>query len=76
MPLNSVPFDDRPVREGGGIRLGTPAITSRGLDTEHMSLVAGWITRALHDINNEGELEAISQEIKTLLDEFPTPGIA
>ena len=41
-----------------------------------MSLVAGWITRALHDINNEGELEAISQEIKTLLDEFPTPGIA
>jgi glycine hydroxymethyltransferase len=74
--FNSVPFDDRPVREGGGIRLGTPAITSRGLDTEHMSLVAGWITRALHDINNEGELEAISQEIKTLLDEFPTPGIA
>jgi|TARA_B110001454_G_scaffold92672_1_gene88386 glycine hydroxymethyltransferase len=73
--FNSVPFDDRPVREGGGIRLGTPAITSRGLDTEHMSLVAGWITRALHDINNEGELEAISQEIKTLLDEFPTPGI-
>ena len=74
--FNSVPFDDRPVREGGGIRLGTPAITSRGLDTEHMSLVAGSITRALHDINNEGELEAISQEIKTLLDEFPTPGIA
>lgn len=74
--FNSVPFDDRPVREGGGIRLGTPAITSRGLEAEHMSLVAGWITRALHDINNEGELDAISQEIKTLLDEFPTPGIA
>lgn len=74
--FNSVPFDDRPVREGGGIRLGTPAITSRGLEAEHMSLVAGWITRALHDINNEGELDAISQEIKILLDEFPTPGIA
>ena len=74
--FNSVPFDDRPVREGGGIRLGTPAITSRGLEAEHMSIVAGWITRALHDINNEGELDAISQEIKTLLDEFPTPGIA
>ena len=74
--FNSVPFDDRPVREGGGIRLGTPAITSRGLGAEHMSLVAGWITRALHDINNEGELDAISEEIKTLLDEFPTPGIA
>ena len=49
--FNSVPFDDRPVREGGGIRLGTPAITSRGLKTEHMSLVANWITRALHDLS-------------------------
>jgi glycine hydroxymethyltransferase len=74
--FNSVPFDDRPVREGGGIRLGTPAITSRGLKTEHMSLVANWITRALHDVNNEDELKVISQEITTLLNEFATPGIA
>lgn len=74
--FNSVPFDDRPVREGGGIRLGTPAITSRGLKTEHMSLVANWITRALHDVNNEDELKLISQEITTLLNEFATPGIA
>lgn len=74
--FNSVPFDDRPVREGGGIRLGTPAITSRGLKTEHMSLVANWITRALHDVNNEDELKVISREITTLLNEFATPGIA
>ena len=74
--FNSVPFDDRPVREGGGIRLGTPAITSRGLEQEHMSLIADWIMRALHDVNNESELGTISQEIKILLDGFPTPGIA
>ena len=74
--FNSVPFDDRPVREGGGIRLGTPAITSRGLKSKHMSLVADWIMRVLHDVNNEDELKVINEEIGTLLDEFPTPGIS
>ena len=74
--FNSVPFDDRPVREGGGIRLGTPAITSRGLKSKHMSLVADWIMRVLHDVNNEDELKVINEEIETLLDEFPTPGIS
>ena len=74
--FNSVPFDDRPVREGGGIRLGTPAITSRGLKSKHMSLVANWIMRVLHDINNEDELKVINEEIETLLDEFPTPVIS
>lgn len=74
--FNSVPFDDRPVREGGGIRLGTPAITSRGLKSKHMSLVADWIMRVLHDVNNEEELKVINQEIRTLLNEFPTPGIS
>ena len=74
--FNSVPFDDRPVREGGGIRFGTPAITSRGLKSKHMSLVADWIMRVLHDVNNEDELKVINEEIGTLLDEFPTPGIS
>lgn len=74
--FNSVPFDDRPVREGGGIRLGTPAITSRGLKSKHMSLVADWIMRVLHDVSNEDELKVINEEIGTLLDEFPTPGIS
>lgn len=74
--FNSVPFDDRPVREGGGIRLGTPAITSRGLKSKHMSLVADWIMRVLHDVNNEDELKVINEEIGTLLGEFPTPGIS
>ena len=73
--FNSIPFADKPVREGGGIRLGTPAITSRGLRENHMSLIAEWITRALNNIQNEIELEIVRKEIQLFLEDFPAPGI-
>ncbi|MBO39987.1 MAG: serine hydroxymethyltransferase, partial [Chloroflexi bacterium] len=73
--FNSIPFDDKPVREGGGIRLGTPAITSRGLKENHMSLIAEWITRALNNIQNEIELKIVRKEIQLFLENFPAPGI-
>ena len=50
---NGVPFDTNPPFYPGGIRLGTPAITTRGMDEEDMKKVASWINRAIEVVKNE-----------------------
>ncbi len=68
---NAVPFDTRSPFVTSGIRIGTPATTTRGLKEPEMIKVAGWIDRAFKNIDNKEELAKIRAEIKELCKEFP-----
>ena len=68
---NTVPFETRSPFVTSGIRVGTPAITTRGLKPEHMEKVAAWITATVENIDNETRLTAISKEVETFARDFP-----
>ena len=74
--FNTVPYDQRRPFDPSGIRLGTPAITTRGLTEQHMPALAGWIddaiTAAVKD--DEAVLDQIAGEVRDLLAGYPTPG--
>ena len=68
---NAVPFDTRSPFVTSGVRIGTPATTTRGLKETEMVQVAEWIDRALHAIDDEPALAAIRAEVKELCLRFP-----
>ncbi len=68
---NAVPFDTRSPFVTSGIRIGTPATTTRGLKEAEMLQVAEWIDRALQNIENSAELAKIKAEVKVLCQRFP-----
>ncbi len=68
---NAVPFDTRSPFVTSGVRIGTPATTTRGLKEAEMVQVAGWIDRALNAIDDEQALAAIRAEVKELCLRFP-----
>ncbi len=68
---NAVPFDSRSPFVTSGIRIGTPATTTRGLKEPEMLQVADWIDRALKNIENKAELIKIRGEVKELCCKFP-----
>jgi glycine hydroxymethyltransferase len=74
--FNTVPFDPRKPWSPSGMRLGTAAITTRGLTEEHMASVAAWIDRAVTATEDAAELDRIAGEIQDLLNAFPMPGWA
>ncbi len=71
---NAVPFDDKPPTITSGIRIGTPAATTRGLGPEEMLLIGGWIRQALESRGKEEVLRRISGEVGDLLSRFPIYG--
>ena len=73
---NTVPYDRRKPFDPSGIRLGTPAITTRGLGEEHMPAIAAWINDAITAVAKEDEaaLDWIAHEVRDLLAAFPMPG--
>lgn len=72
---NSVPFDKRKPFDPSGIRMGTPAITSRGFKENEMILISELIDRVINDPENEEMLKKTEDEIKELCMKFPAPGL-
>jgi glycine hydroxymethyltransferase len=68
---NSVPFETRSPFVTSGIRLGTPATTTRGLKEAQMEQVADWVVRALANMENEAELAVIKGEVREMCKQFP-----
>ncbi len=75
---NTVPFDKRKPFDPSGIRLGTPAVTTRGLREEHMAPIAAWMDEAITAAAKEDEatIERIAGEVRELLAGFPMAGWA
>jgi glycine hydroxymethyltransferase len=67
----SIPFDPLPPTETSGLRLGTPALTTRGMKEAEMELIADLIDRAISSRNDEKKLEAIRNEVSELTKQFP-----
>jgi glycine hydroxymethyltransferase len=72
---NTVPFDPRKPFDPSGIRLGTPAMTSRGMKQPEMKRLATWMHRVLSEIENEELQTTIAAEIAEFCKDFPAPGL-
>lgn len=72
---NTVPFDPRSPFDPSGIRLGTPAITTRGMKEKEMKQVGDFIAQALENHTNDEKLAEIKGNVKELCSGFPVPGI-
>ncbi len=68
---NAVPFDTRSPFVTSGVRIGTPATTSRGLKEAEMEQVGAWIARALHSVGDDAVLAQIRTEVRELCARFP-----
>ncbi|MFC1998182.1 serine hydroxymethyltransferase [Chloroflexota bacterium] len=73
---NAIPFDHQPPTITSGIRLGTPAVTSRGFGIDDMKLVASFIVKTLSNFGDEKVYNEIKQEVYRMTNRFPVPGIA
>ncbi|MBK9000407.1 MAG: serine hydroxymethyltransferase [Myxococcales bacterium] len=73
---NSIPFDPRKPFDPSGFRIGTPAITSRGMGKDEMLKLAAWMDQVVAAPDDEKLLERVAAEVKELCKGFPPPGIA
>lgn len=72
---NMVPFDSRSPFDPSGIRVGTPAITTRGMKEDEMKQLAKWMNEVLSDHSDTEVQEKVLSEVKELCKRFPVPGI-
>ena len=68
---NAVPFDPRPPFVTSGVRIGTPAVTSRGMKEPEMDVIAEFIRRGLHAVGDDRALAALGDEVRDLCARFP-----
>jgi glycine hydroxymethyltransferase len=72
---NMIPFDKRKALDPSGVRIGTPALTTRGMKEAEMKQVGGWILRVLKAAGDDAALAKIRSEIAEFAKAFPVPGI-
>jgi glycine hydroxymethyltransferase len=68
---NSIPFDPLPPMKAGGIRLGTPSITTRGMKEAEMELIAGWIAEVLAQLGDAETEQRVRKQVAELAGRFP-----
>ena len=68
---NAVPFDDKSPLITSGIRIGTPAVTTRGMKEPEMEIIAEFMDRVLHNRTDAKLLKQVSEEVKTFCEGFP-----
>ena len=72
---NMIPFDPEKPFVTSGLRLGTPAITTRGFDPSHMVQIADWMTEVLEAKDDEATLQRVHEQVRDLASQFPVPGL-
>ncbi|HUG94355.1 MAG TPA: serine hydroxymethyltransferase, partial [Planctomycetaceae bacterium] len=72
---NMIPFDQRKPLDPSGIRIGTAALTTRGMKEPEMRRVGAWILEGLHSPDDAAVAERVRREIRELAAAFPVPGI-
>jgi glycine hydroxymethyltransferase len=68
---NAIPFDQNPPMVASGVRLGTPAVTTRGMGEPEMDLIAEFITRVLQSPDDSAALAMVKTEVEELCRKFP-----
>jgi len=71
---NMIPYDPQPPLVSSGIRLGTPAVTTRGMGPDEMATIGHWIGEALRHTKDQAFLDALREQVHALATSFPVPG--
>jgi glycine hydroxymethyltransferase len=71
---NAIPYDTNPPMKPSGIRIGTPALTTRGMREPEMRVIAGWIAQALENRTNAPKLQQIRGQVLEMAEKFPLYG--
>ena len=71
---NAIPYDTNPPMKPSGIRIGTPALTTRGMKEPEMRVIAGWIAQALEGRNDAAKLTQIRHQVLEMAEKFPLYG--
>jgi glycine hydroxymethyltransferase len=72
---NTIPYDQRSATITSGIRVGTPALTTRGMGADEMRRIAAWITRVIDHPDDEAVSTAVRHEVEEFAAQYPVPGL-
>jgi glycine hydroxymethyltransferase len=72
---NAIPFDKLSPKICGGVRFGTPAVTTRGIGKEEMKMIAAWIIKVIFNIKDDSVLSSVRSGVNEMCSRFPVPGI-
>jgi glycine hydroxymethyltransferase len=70
---NAIPFDPRPPAKASGVRLGTPALTTRGMGVAEMKQIARWIDKVLSCGGDKNVFQSVRGDVAELCERFPIP---
>jgi glycine hydroxymethyltransferase len=70
---NAIPDDPQPPVRTSGIRIGTPAVTTRGMGEAEMARIAHWIVQVLHHVKDEALQQRVAEEVRQFCSDFPVP---
>ena len=73
---NMIPYDQRKPLDPSGVRIGTPALTTRGMGVDEMTRIGGWIVEVLRAPDDAGLARRVRGEVSELCESFPVPGAA